>query len=302
MHKTGGRISAARKAKNLTQEQLAELMNVTRQSISRWESDQTYPEMEKIVRLAEILEVDCDYLLNENAEVKSPEKVKKTAITRLLQDLKGKKVILSLYNDVTDYDISNEKCVITDFDGVKTAYLCGAAGRIEAVPRTSRGMQGDRMEKKKSRIGNAILTALFWIYVAVVLRITVFRSTLDFANLLRNGSLNLTLFEGYAEMLVQGEYFRFTYLFFGNIIWFVPFGMYLQYIRKGCPIGRILLYGFLFSLTVESLQFVLGTGYSELDDLVLNTLGAGIGAVLVRCGRLFFTCRAAKENSGRTVG
>lgn len=139
MHKTGGRISAARKAKNLTQEQLAELMNVTRQSISRWESDQTYPEMEKIVRLAEILEVDCDYLLNQNAEVKSPEKVKKTAITRLLQDLKGKKVILSLYNDVTDYDISNEKCVITDFDGqwMKVEYTRKKKVETKLIPVSS---------------------------------------------------------------------------------------------------------------------------------------------------------------------
>jgi len=50
----GNKIADARKSKNMTQEQLAELMSVTRQSISRWESDQSYPEMEKIVYLAEI--------------------------------------------------------------------------------------------------------------------------------------------------------------------------------------------------------------------------------------------------------
>lgn len=37
----GNKIADARKKKNLTQEQLAELLKVTRQSISRWESDQT---------------------------------------------------------------------------------------------------------------------------------------------------------------------------------------------------------------------------------------------------------------------
>lgn len=46
----GRKIAEARKEKNLTQEQLADLMSVTRQSISRWESDQSYPEMDKIVR------------------------------------------------------------------------------------------------------------------------------------------------------------------------------------------------------------------------------------------------------------
>jgi len=53
----GRKIADARKAKNLTQEQLADLMSVTRQSISRWESEQSYPEMDKIVFLAEILGV-----------------------------------------------------------------------------------------------------------------------------------------------------------------------------------------------------------------------------------------------------
>ena len=53
----GNKIANARKEKHLTQEQLADLMGVSRQSVSRWESDQAYPEMEKIVRLAEVLAV-----------------------------------------------------------------------------------------------------------------------------------------------------------------------------------------------------------------------------------------------------
>lgn len=45
------------KAKNLTQEQLAEKLDVSRQSISKWEGGQAAPEMEKIVALSVIFDV-----------------------------------------------------------------------------------------------------------------------------------------------------------------------------------------------------------------------------------------------------
>jgi len=112
----GKKITDARKAKNYTQEQLAELMSVTRQSISRWESDQSYPEMEKIVLLSEVLGVSCDYLLIERSETPSPAEAK-SAITRLLYSAKGKRVKLTLYEDFTDLGTSNTECIITDFDG-----------------------------------------------------------------------------------------------------------------------------------------------------------------------------------------
>lgn len=62
----GNKIAAARKQKNLTQDQLAELLDVTRQSVSRWESETAYPETEKLVKLSKILELDLNYLLNDD--------------------------------------------------------------------------------------------------------------------------------------------------------------------------------------------------------------------------------------------
>lgn len=101
----GNKIADARKAKNMTQEQLAELLSVTRQSISRWESDQSYPEMDKIIYLAEILGVSCDYLLKDNCEKTEMKKESGSAITRILYGLKGKKVRLTFYSDAADYNL-----------------------------------------------------------------------------------------------------------------------------------------------------------------------------------------------------
>ena len=57
------KLLTLRKAKNLTQEQLAEKLDVSRQSISKWESGQAVPEMEKIVALSVVFNVTTDYLL-----------------------------------------------------------------------------------------------------------------------------------------------------------------------------------------------------------------------------------------------
>ena len=52
-----------RKANGLTQEQLAEQLGVSRQSVSKWESGQAMPELDKIVSICEIFHVTADYLL-----------------------------------------------------------------------------------------------------------------------------------------------------------------------------------------------------------------------------------------------
>ena len=132
------------------------------------------------------------------------------------------------------------------------------------------------------RFGKVIATILFLFYIAVVLLITVFRSSFTLQNLCQNGRIILTLFEGYVDLIRRGDWFAFTYLFVGNVIWFVPFGMYLQYMGISKKLMCTALYGFLFSLLIETLQYVFGTGFSELDDLVLNTLGAWIGGAAVR--------------------
>lgn len=57
------RIAAVRKAAGLTQEQMGELVGVTRQAVSKWESGQTVPDAITIGRLCLALHVSADYVL-----------------------------------------------------------------------------------------------------------------------------------------------------------------------------------------------------------------------------------------------
>ena len=59
----GEKIQALRKQRNISQEQLADQMNVTRQAVSKWEVGESLPDVDNIVRLSEILDVSIDYLL-----------------------------------------------------------------------------------------------------------------------------------------------------------------------------------------------------------------------------------------------
>lgn len=57
------KLIALRKSRELTQEQLAEQLNVSRQSISKWENGQVIPETEKLIELSRMFDVTMDYLL-----------------------------------------------------------------------------------------------------------------------------------------------------------------------------------------------------------------------------------------------
>ena len=59
------KLHKLRKEKGLSQEELAEMMNVSRQAVSRWESGLSYPETEKIITLSEIFGVTVDSMLKD---------------------------------------------------------------------------------------------------------------------------------------------------------------------------------------------------------------------------------------------
>ncbi|MCI8513037.1 MAG: helix-turn-helix transcriptional regulator [Lachnospiraceae bacterium] len=62
------KISRLRKRNGWSQEELAEEVHVSRQAVSKWESAQAIPDLEKILRLGEIFGVTTDYLLKDEME------------------------------------------------------------------------------------------------------------------------------------------------------------------------------------------------------------------------------------------
>lgn len=74
----------------------------------------------------------------------------------------------------------------------------------------------------------------------------------------------------------------FIYHIFGNLIWFVPLGALLARLKPGFNGWKALLAGAALSACLEALQYLLGTGISDIDDVLINALGALLGYLLFR--------------------
>lgn len=91
----GEKLAKLRKEQNYTQEQLAQLLGVSRQAVSRWESDLAYPETEKLLRLGKLYNCSMDYLLKDEQETPQ-EQPRRLGLRDLYFERKSKKMIGTL--------------------------------------------------------------------------------------------------------------------------------------------------------------------------------------------------------------
>ncbi len=123
-------LKRIRKENNLSQEQLADELNVSRQAISKWESQTAYPEMDKILTLCDKFDLNIDDLLHKNiAEIKSEEESKKslnktiedflkfiTNTVNLFSNMTFKSKIKCLFEEIIIiFILTIISCLITDF-------------------------------------------------------------------------------------------------------------------------------------------------------------------------------------------
>lgn len=64
----GTKIKEARLAAQLTQEQTAEALGVSRQTMSNWENNKTYPDIVSVIKMSDLFDVSLDHLLKEKEE------------------------------------------------------------------------------------------------------------------------------------------------------------------------------------------------------------------------------------------
>lgn len=92
----GEKLFELRKAKKLTQDEVAEKLNVTRQTVSKWETNQSTPDFDKIVPISELFEIGVEELLTgkvkeENEQTK--EEIKEKVLTKQEAKEKSAKVV-----------------------------------------------------------------------------------------------------------------------------------------------------------------------------------------------------------------
>lgn len=94
--KFGDNLRKLRKSKKLSQEDLAEKMNVSRQSVSKWETSDAYPEMNNILELCKIFHCHINELVNDSIiDVESLDEEIKMNVVKFKSDQQSKMKVLS---------------------------------------------------------------------------------------------------------------------------------------------------------------------------------------------------------------
>lgn len=93
----------------------------------------------------------------------------------------------------------------------------------------------------------------------------------------RYRELRLVPFE---DLVGAVSWFAPLFGYLGNIAFFIPFGVLVYMLL--IDVRRTVIVGFLASLTIEVTQYIFALGYSDIDDLLMNTLGAFLGALVAR--------------------
>ena len=118
MKNIGEKIAFLRKEKGMTQSQLAEKMNVTDKAVSKWERNLSCPDINTISKLADILEISVEELLQAKRKENANTKIKDIA------DLILKAVAIAMGIGVVVLNIMNQIDTKSSFIMIGIAIIC----------------------------------------------------------------------------------------------------------------------------------------------------------------------------------
>ncbi len=138
--------------------------------------------------------------------------------------------------------------------------------------------------KKQEQFKKGFLYVIFICYILLLFKILIW-SRVSITELLDSQrtlfrSVNLIPFHS-INQYISGSSDTIKRFAFGNvngnIVIFIPLGLYLPLFKKDKRVFVNFLCIFIVSLVVEILQGLLGIGVSDIDDILLNSLGGGLG-------------------------
>ncbi len=118
-------LKKIRKENNLSQEQLAEKLNVSRQSVSKWESGLAYPEMDKVLQICQLFSVSVDDLLNQDLKELNNNKIAKSNINKFIDDFLN--YLTKIIDMFTNLKLKEKiKCIVEQFILIIIFYVIGS--------------------------------------------------------------------------------------------------------------------------------------------------------------------------------
>ena len=178
----GVKIQNLRKQKGLSQEQLAETLGVSRQAVSKWEAEQSVPDIDKIILICDYFGVTTDYILRDE-EMSCTETVQSTNKNKEEKDMDNKKkstflltvaVMLYILCAVPIIIIPNQVGLV-----LLLVMVAVATGLMIFRSRLNSNDKRDENEEKPPKTENPILKAVkrcVWVIAVVVYIVISFSS------------------------------------------------------------------------------------------------------------------------------
>ncbi len=117
---------------------------------------------------------------------------------------------------------------------------------------------------------------IFGIYLLTLIWLVLFKLAFPFSDIqMLSGDRSVNFIPFYYDNNVGRFHLKEVIL---NVLVFVPFGMYLRMLSSS--LKRTLLFGLIFSFTLELIQFIFAIGSCDITDIITNTSGTALGVCL----------------------
>lgn len=145
-------------------------------------------------------------------------------------------------------------------------------------------------DKNKNRVLYVLLLAAFIIYVLLLCYLLFFAESFGRGHIPDGyDRVNLIPFREIQRFIIKWKSVGALSALLntiGNVIGFIPYGIFIPILfARTDSLFKLLLIGFLSSLTIETIQLIFDVGVFDVDDLILNTLGTISGYGLYRAAK-----------------
>ena len=288
--KIGNFIMQNRKAKKLTQKQLADKLCVTDRAISRWERGVGTPDISLLITLGEILEVSVnEILLGEKIENITKEQSDKILVDSISlykkNDIKKTVkiyflimiMIASLLLAITFFNIS---MIISN---LSIYYIFVILGGLFVSLLVFTKLSKDYLLKKKIVIIACVVYSISLVFYSFYTGISYKISGITQYNF----SYNLIPFKQIYENLrlvfnnVQPFSLLFDYVIV-DLCLFVPYSFFISYLKPKISFINFFTIMFVIVIMKELFQLITGLGIFDINDIILNLIGVSITFQLLK--------------------
>jgi glycopeptide antibiotics resistance protein len=129
----------------------------------------------------------------------------------------------------------------------------------------------------RAKVETVVIYVVFALYVAFLLKLLLFSRPLG-----AQRSINLIPFAGITHYLTGASPRTALGNVAGNVLIFIPVGAYLAFLRSRATIVKNVLVIVAASVVVEIIQGIFAVGSSDIDDVILNSVGGFAGILFVK--------------------